>query len=146
MFNQILIGTLLIISTIVIQVIIISIAITLLPKFGKWLAQPPFLIKNIIAIVGIVLWLVFGISICAWLWAGTFMYVELFDSLEAALYFSTVTFTTLGYGDITLNESWRLLGSLAAVDGLIIFGLNTAFLIEFASRLRTAQESSSTEN
>ena len=146
MLNQILIGTLLIASTIIIQVVLISIAIASLPKFGEWLARPPFLIKNVVAIVAIVLWLVFGLSICAWLWAATLMYVELFDSLEAALYFSTVTFTTLGYGDITLNESWRLLGSLAAVDGLIIFGLNTAFLIEFASRLRAAQEANSTEN
>ncbi len=140
MFNQILIGTIAITSTIVIQIIFVSVAITLLPKYGKWLAKPPFFIKNVVALVAVVLWLVSGISMCTWFWAGTFLFFGIFDSLEPAIYFATVTFTTLGYGDVTLDESWRILGSFAAVDGLIIFGITTAFLIELASRLRAAQE------
>lgn len=141
MLNQILIGSLLITLTIIVQVLVISLAILCLTRVGTWLTTPPFFHKNITSIVLVVLWLVFGISICAWMWAGTFLYIEAFQSIESALYFSIVTFTTLGYGDITLNESWRILASLAAVDGLIIFGLNTAFLIEFISRLRNAQSS-----
>lgn len=140
MFTQILIGAMVIFITIVIQVIFISIAIKVLTKRGAWLVKPPFVIKTVIAMVAVVLWLIIGISLSAWAWAGVFLSVGVFESLEPALYFAIVTFSALGYGDIVLNSQWRLLASFAAVDGLIIFGLNTAFLVEFTSRLRSTQE------
>lgn len=49
-------------------------------------------------------------------------------TLESALYFSAVTFTTLGYGDITLSSDWRLLSGLEAIDGILLIGWTTAFL------------------
>lgn len=126
--------------TIVIQVLFISAAIQAVTKSGAWLVKPPFMLKTIIAMVAVVLWLIAGISISAWSWAGVFLTIDAFQELEPALYFSIVTFTTLGYGDLTLSPQWRILGSFAAVNGLIIFGLNTAFLVEFTSRLRSTQE------
>src|SRR5829696_8410920 len=47
-----------------------------------------------------------------WLWAGTYLTLGAVHSLEDALYFSIVTFSTVGYGDITLDAKWRLLASL----------------------------------
>jgi hypothetical protein len=49
-------------------------------------------------------------------------------TLEKAVYFSTVTFTTLGFGDITLDEEWRLLSSFEAANGLLMFGWTTALV------------------
>jgi hypothetical protein len=49
-------------------------------------------------------------------------------SFEAALYFSFVTFTTLGYGDITLTEGWRLLSGIQALNGILLVGWTTAYL------------------
>jgi hypothetical protein len=72
-----------------------------------------------------------AITASVWLWAHVFLYLEVFTERETALYFSTVTFTTLGYGDIVLENRWRFLSSLTAVNGLIVFGLSTAFLVEF---------------
>lgn len=59
-------------------------------------------------------------------WAFTYILMGAIQSLEEALYFSIVTFTTLGYGDITLNESYRILASIEAANGIIIFGWSTA--------------------
>lgn len=56
-------------------------------------------------------------------------------SFEAALYFSFVTFTTLGYGDITLSEGWRLLSGIQALNGILLVGWTTAYL--FAAVQRT---------
>lgn len=65
----------------------------------------------------------------AWAWALVYLVVGEFSELSQALYFSVVTSTTLGYGDITLSEQWRLLASFEAMGGLILFGASTAFLI-----------------
>ena len=63
-----------------------------------------------------------------WSWAVLYLWLGEFESLERALYFSSVTFTTLGYGDITLQEGWQLLSSLEAANGVILFGASTAFV------------------
>ncbi len=65
-----------------------------------------------------------------------------FDAFEPARYFSVVSFTTLGFGDIVLAAEWRLLSGLSAANGLLVFGLSTAFLVEFLTRLRQAQSNS----
>lgn len=65
------------------------------------------------------------------LWAAAYLAVlpagEL-DSFEEAVYFSFVTFTTLGYGDITLSEGRRLLSGIEALNGILLVGWTTAML------------------
>ncbi|MFK8052468.1 MAG: ion channel [Woeseiaceae bacterium] len=68
-------------------------------------------------------------TIEAWLWAFIYLTLGEFDSLTQALYFSSVTATTLGYGDIILSEQWQLLGVFEAMGGLILFGASTAFML-----------------
>ena len=46
------------------------------------------------------------------------------------LYFAFVNYTTLGYGDITPVEEWRLVGPIAAMNGILMFGWSTAVLFE----------------
>jgi len=69
------------------------------------------------------------------LWALTYLALDALPSFEAALYFSMVTFTTLGYGDVTLDEKWRLLSSFSAVNGLILFGWTTALILAVVQRV-----------
>ena len=49
-------------------------------------------------------------------------------SFEEVVYFSFVTFTTLGYGDITLSEGWRLLSGIEALNGILLVGWTTAMI------------------
>ena len=65
-----------------------------------------------------------------WIWAVVFLWTGEMQNLESALYFSTVTFTTVGYGDVTLSEDWRLLGSVESANGMLLFGWSTAFIFE----------------
>lgn len=139
MFIQLAIGGITIVLTLVLQVLVVSSASATLTKYGAALARPPTLMKTMLSLIAVVLWLVLGITASAWIWASVFLLLDAIATLEASLYFSVVTFTTLGYGDITLPPQWRLLASLTAVNGLIIFGLNTAFLVEFMSQLRQSQ-------
>lgn len=70
-------------------------------------------------------------------WALAYVLVLPADELatmESALYFSAVTFTTLGYGDITLSSDWRLLSGFEAIDGILLIGWTTAFLFAVLQR------------
>ncbi len=75
-----------------------------------------------------------GHTLQVWVWALVLKSIRATGSLEDAVYFALVTSTTLGYGDITLERKWRLFGAMAAVNGLLTFGLSTAFLIEVFAR------------
>ena len=74
-----------------------------------------------------------------YLWALTYLFIKPVDELttfESASYFSFVTFTTLGYGDITLaRHEWRILSGVEALNGILLAGWSTAFL--FAAVQRT---------
>lgn len=142
MMSQLFIGGLLISMTVSVQALFFGGAIKVLNRFGGTLAKPPIIQKTILSLIAVVLWLMAGHSVGAWVWAMTYMAVGAIDALEPALYFSLVTFTTLGYGDITLSPDWRLLSALNAANGLLIFGLSTAFLVEFLSQVTRAQHGS----
>ena len=45
------------------------------------------------------------------------------QSFEETVYFSVVTFTTLGYGDITLGPEWRILSGIEALAGILLFAV-----------------------
>lgn len=70
-----------------------------------------------------------------WIWAAAFVLSGAIESLEDAAYFALVTTTTLGYGDITLSRRHRIFGAMAAVSGLLTFGLSTAFLVGVITRV-----------
>jgi hypothetical protein len=69
------------------------------------------------------------------LWAGFYVTVGALPTFAQAQYFSLVTFTTLGYGDITLNEYWRTLGAFQAANGILMFGWTTAIIVAVAQRV-----------
>ena len=75
-----------------------------------------------------VLWLFVATIFEVWVWALLYLGLGAVHSMEEAVYFSTVTFTTLGFGDITLDEPWRLLSSFEAANGLLMFGWSTALV------------------
>jgi voltage-gated potassium channel len=65
------------------------------------------------------------------LWAGAYLALLPTDELasfEEAVYFSFVTFTTLGYGEITLSAGWRLLSGIEALNGILLVGWTTAMI------------------
>lgn len=90
--------------------------------------------------LGVILFVVLGLvaihSVEIWLYGAAFWAIGAVSDFETALYFSTVTFTTLGYGDVVLEGNWRLFGAIEAGNGLILFGWSTAFLLSVTSRLR----------
>ena len=62
------------------------------------------------------------------LWAVFYYTQNLFSDFETSLYFSMVSFTTIGYGDVLLPRRWRLLGVIEGFSGVLLCGLSTAFI------------------
>jgi voltage-gated potassium channel Kch len=71
-----------------------------------------------------------------WLWAGLYRWLGLFPEFEAALYFSTSTYVTIGYGDVVLPQGSRILGSIEGASGIILIGWSTAFFFSIVDRLK----------
>lgn len=71
----------------------------------------------------------------ATIWAIAFLSLEAITDFWQALYFSLVTLTTLGYGDLVPHEGAQMVAAFCAVAGLFLMGLSTAFVIEILRRL-----------
>jgi hypothetical protein len=74
-----------------------------------------------------------------WAYAILYFTIGAVPDFESALYFSTVAFSSLGYGDIVLNHEWRLVSAIEAVNGLILIGWSTAFLLSLMGKLRALE-------
>ena len=120
MWSQIFIGCFLVLVTTVVHGAATAVALTVLKKTGRLVhwdktsqVQRPFM-------VGVLVVSLFIVSVLdAVLWAFVYLRVGAIEHVETALYFSMVTFTTLGYGDVTLPSDWRLLSSFEAANGII---------------------------
>ena len=55
--------------------------------------------------------------------------------IDSALYFSAVTYTTTGYGDLVLPEGWRLVGGIEALTGILMCGWSTGFFFAVFSQI-----------
>jgi hypothetical protein len=136
-FYQILLGSFVIPITVLVQVVFIQVAMKQLRKieaktgfvYGQLSTLPAVYILSLCT-----LWLLAALSLAIWIWAGFFQILQCFETLEESLYFSMVAFTTLGFGDVTLPPEWRILSGMIAANGLVLFGLNTAFLFEVLHR------------
>jgi len=132
MWQHIAIGSLLVLTTTVVHA-----AVTVLALLGLTWAQRligahlgrAFAISCLV--VGLFLVSLFD----ALLWAIAYLEVGAIGDFESALYFSMVTFTTLGYGDVILGTEWRLLAAFEAANGIIIFGWSTALVVAYVQRL-----------
>ena len=72
-------------------------------------------------------------------WALVFVRCGEFRDFAAAFYSSAENYTTLGYGDVVMSVSWRLLGPLESADGMLMFGLTTAMIFGVIHRLIQAR-------
>jgi hypothetical protein len=68
-------------------------------------------------------------------WASYYVMAGAMADLASALYFSAVTYTTTGYGDLVLPPEWRLFGGVEALTGILMCGWSTGFFFAVVSRM-----------
>src|SRR5262245_37180159 len=67
-------------------------------------------------------------------WSLAYAIVDAAPKGTDLLYFAFVNYTTLGYGDVTPVERWRLIGPMTAMNGVLMFGWSTAVIFEVLRR------------
>jgi len=72
-------------------------------------------------------------------WAVLFVMCGEFADFGTAYYHSAVNYTTLGYGEMVMSASWRLLGPLEAANGMLLFGVTTAMVFAIMQGLAQAR-------
>jgi hypothetical protein len=85
-------------------------------------------------------WIVFLHLLEIMLWAGVYTLSRAMPDIQSALYFSAVTYTTTGYGDLVLPPEWRLVGAVEALTGILMCGWSTGFFFATVNRILAAGE------
>ena len=112
---------------------------TLRSQRNGWLLQ-----NQLLGSTAVVLLLLHVLEVVVWACAFRILRLSDIQSFEEATYFSAVTFSSLGYGDVVVTGPWRMLAALESMVGLLIFGWSTALLFALVQRIwqqRSANQS-----
>jgi hypothetical protein len=146
MFVQLALGTVLLLASIFIAGLSFWAMEGMIVRMHPWLTREPHRIKLMLVLCVAATWVMVQMTAGVWIWAMSLLALGVFDAMEPAVYFSLVAFTTLGFGDILLPMEWRLLGGLAAANGLLNIGMVTALLVEALRQVRLQQLASRKPN
>ena len=128
MLINLLTGLPVILICLVLQALFIAWCMRTYLRFRPYTRASNAVLPDILVLSAVMLLLMLGNCLQMALWAGLFMLLGEFDNFVTALYFSGVTFATLGYGDLVLSPPWRLLSALEAANGILMFGVSTAVM------------------
>jgi len=81
---------------------------------------------SVIGTAGLLLAVLHGVE--AGFWAAAYWWVGALASPEQATLYSVDSISTRGASGLALPEHWRIMGALEAVDGMLLFGISTAFI------------------
>jgi len=136
MLSQILLGLLMTAFTIGFGAVILVVGAEPLQRYRQRLFEQTRFVGHVLTLILVSTWLVFGMLVVIAVWALVLSILGVFGDFETALYFSLISFTTVGYGEVVPPVEWRILAGFIAVDGFMLFGLNTAFIFEVLRRMR----------
>jgi len=133
--SQILLGSALLTLCALMHVGAVAMLVPFLVRFSSRLEYAVSRLRILILTGLSVLILLVAHTIQVWAWALAFFSMNAFDDFPTSFYFSTATYTTLGYGDLLLGPGLRIFGTFAAITGLLTFGISTAFLMGVIVRM-----------
>jgi voltage-gated potassium channel len=131
---QLFVSTLMVLATILLHLGGLAILLLLIrPRATGAKSRHPGRETASIVLAAFGLFALHGIEI--WAYAILYTCFHAAPDLETALYFSTSTYTTVGYGDVLLSRSWRLVGAIEGANGIILLGWSTAFFVGIVGRI-----------
>jgi len=129
MLIQLLMGSAVLLANLALQILAVVVVLRLLVRRIESDSSPSSTGIDFRVISLVALTLFIGYLAQAAVWALLFTYVgRQFEAHDTAFYHSLVNFTSLGYGDIVMDENWRLMGALEAANGVLMFGIGASAL------------------
>jgi hypothetical protein len=133
MLLQLLIGIAVSICNITIHSLLMTALVRASRSTGSMeVSHPALLLSSVMIVAVLVLMAAHLGEVIVW----AFAYTVLKAAPDGAdnVYFAFVNYTTLGYGDITPTEDWKLLGPMTAMNGVLLFGWSTAVIFQVLSK------------
>ena len=90
---------------------------------------------QLLTVCALVLVLLFSHTIQIYISAFSLWAIGALPGYEAPIYYSLVTYTTVGYGDVVLDPGYRIAGAMISATGILMFGITTAFVVGLFSRI-----------
>ncbi len=91
-------------------------------------------------LIRIASWLIAAHLVEILVWGLFYTGLKVFPDAESSVYFSAVTYTTVGYGDLVPPQAWRLLAGVEGLTGILMCGWSTGFFFAVVSRLYSHEE------
>jgi len=137
MLRQFLLGTAVSVCNIAIHAMVM-VAVIQVARVAGECATPRQSLRLIAVMSGTALVLMAAHLTEVLVWSLAYSLISIAPSGTDLVYFAFVNYTTLGYGDVTPLERWHLLGPMAAMNGVLLFGWSTAVIFEVLRRTLTA--------
>jgi len=134
--HQLMLATLVVGTTVIVHLVGLAILLAVLRRYRRAERRVLIVLLNGAAILVAAFGLFALHSVEIWIWAGVFQWLGAFADFEHALYFSTSTYVTIGYGDIVLPPGLRILGAIEGASGIILIGWSTAFFFSIVDRMK----------
>ena len=122
-------GTLLVAMTVLIHTAGLMAIAAATPRLARWLRLHSHDLGRTLVMTGTVVGLLGILTLEVWSWALAYDLLGVTHSFEDALSLSTDVFSTIGYGDLPFDPAWRLLTALEGINGFLMIGWSTAYLV-----------------
>lgn len=134
MIQNLVLGSGLVALTVLIHTIGLVVIAAATPTVARWLGFHRHDIGRTMIMTATVLGLLGLLTLEVWSWAVAYMVFSATQGFGDALYLSTAMFSTIGYGPISFDPYWRLLTALEGINGFLMIGWSTAFLVRASTR------------
>lgn len=104
-----------------------------IPQYKRWRKKNDFLSSFVMLVFLVMFFTLLHGGQCT-LWAAVYYLnpqISSLSSFSESIYFSLITFTTIGYGDVVIDSEWRILSGLEAINGIMLVGWSTAMVFSF---------------
>lgn len=133
MLVQLVLASIMVLVTVIEHLVGLAILIRVLRSHHRLMRAVRLMPLTLLLVASLGIFAIHTIEI--WLYAAVYIRIGAIAEFEQALYFSTVTYATIGYGDLLLPHAWRIFGAIEGATGIIMLGWSTAFLVSLLARL-----------
>lgn len=134
MLKQLLLATVMVVITVSVHLIGLALLMRLLRSHTRLFRRLQIMPLTLLLVATIGIFAIHTVEI--WLFAALYLQLHAFSHFEEALYFSTVSYASIGYGDVLMPHDWRILGAIEGAAGIIMLGWSTAFLVSLLTQLK----------